>query len=227
MSGLGRRNRPSPPLFERFRRIAEGSHPVRPYSRNHRGFPGVGKRNDKLRDSMFGKRRRMRDDAADAPYGSVERELAQYGDVRKILFPEPAFFGDDAERDGEIESRSRLPDFGRSEIDGNPFRGERISRIANGGADAFAAFLYGRVAQAYDRERRESRRNVGFNGNGPSKQASNRRGKNGFNHEKSAEKNIFRATETDNTEKAAFVKRECHRLFCRNAPNVVLFLRIP
>lgn len=168
----------------------------------------------------------MRDDSSDFPQTPVEGEFAQYGYAFQFAISEAAFFGDDSQCDGEIERRSRFPDFGGGEVHRDPLLGKRESRVAYRRTHAFAALLYGSVPEPHDRERRKPGGDVGFDGYRVSRQSADGRRKYGFDHKKSAENGYFRATEIDNTGKRAFVKAEKVRLFCPGRRNVVLFSQI-
>lgn len=133
----------------------------------------------------------MRYDPSYSAEASVEREFAQNRYSFEVAVGESAFFGKYAYGDGEIERRSGFSDFRRREIDRHPLLRERESRIADGRTDAFAAFLYRRVAEAHDGKGRKSGGNVDFDGNGMSRQAPNRGREYVFDHKKSAENDIF------------------------------------
>lgn len=216
-----------PPVFQYFHRIGKAFRSERPDSRNPRGLAGVFDRQEDVALAAFGERRRVGDDSSDLPQTPVEGEFAQDGKAFQFAFSEAAFFGDDSQSDGEIERRSRFPDFGGSEVHRDPLLGKGKSRIADRRTNAFPALLHGGVSKSHDRERRKSGGDVGFDGYRVSRQSADGRRKYGFDHKKSAENGYFRATEIDNTGKRAFVKAEKGGLFCPGRRNVVLFLRIP
>ncbi|MFZ3233317.1 MAG: hypothetical protein WA194_07545 [Patescibacteria group bacterium] len=195
--GVGRflvfkRNRQAFPAFlENLHRIGEILGSVGPDSRNPRGLPGVRDGKEEVGFSPFGERCRMRHDSPYATEVSVERQFPQDRDSLEIPIGKAAFFRKYAYGYGEIERRSGFADFRRREVDRHPLLREGESRVPYRGADAFAALLYGRVAEADDGKGRESGGDVDFDRNGMSRQAANRRRKYGFNHKKSAENDIF------------------------------------
>ncbi len=92
----------------------------------------------------------MGDDSANVPERPVEREFAENGYPLQVAFFQSAFFGNDADGDRKVESRSGLPNFGRSQIDRDAFLRKGKSRISNGGPNPFAAFLDRRIAESDD-----------------------------------------------------------------------------
>jgi hypothetical protein len=173
---------------KRFDRFAKGFRSVGGDIGDARRHLRVAFGNEKVAHPVFRKGRRVGYDSADVPKRSVQGEFAKDDRSREGAFFQSALFGHDSEGDGEVESRSGLSDFRGSQIDRDAFLRKGESRIPDGGPNPLAAFLYCGVAQADDGKRRKSGRNVDFHSHELSKKPSNRRGKYGFNHEKSAEK---------------------------------------
>ena len=87
-----------------------------------------------------------------------------------------ALRGQDAERDRQVEGRAHFAHIGRRQVDGDAVRGKLEAGIADGAADAVAAFAHARVGQADHREAGQPEGNVHLDVNGAGLDAEKRGG---------------------------------------------------
>ena len=99
--------------------------------------------------------RRNWQDAARGLNAAVERQLSENQDVVDVAPRDDARRREYAERDRQVEGRSRLAHVGGREIDRDAVDRKFVAGVADGAADAIAALTYARIRKAHHRERRQ------------------------------------------------------------------------
>src|ERR1022692_4610138 len=102
--------------------------------------------NDQVRNALLARADRDGQRAAHGAYGAIEGELAD--EDMPIQGLHGAHGAQDADGDGEIESRAFLAYVGRGQVDGDAFVGVAETGIDQRALDALAAFADGDVGHA-------------------------------------------------------------------------------
>src|SRR6185503_2794063 len=84
--------------------------------------------------------------ALDRTYPTVEREFTNAHQMNEVVgFREISVGPKDAQRDGQIKTRTFFAHVGRSEIDRRLLQWKQITAILNGGPNAFARLAHGSI----------------------------------------------------------------------------------
>jgi hypothetical protein len=107
---------------------------------------------------------------------SVERQFPEQDEIGNLTAFDDPGGRKDAERDWQVERRTRLSDIGRREIHGDSVGREFETRVADRAPHAIPALADARIRQADHRERRQPERNIHFHVNGAGLDADDGRG---------------------------------------------------
>jgi len=131
---------------------------------HERGLGAVGGRHDHRVDPGGAERVDEREHARHRPDRAVEPQLAEHADPVEDAVGELAGGGDEAEGDGELESRSGLANTARRKVDRDPLERELDRRRQQCRAYALARLADRRVRQPYDVVARKTGRHVDLHG---------------------------------------------------------------
>ena len=130
--------------------------------RDDRRLAGVRRGQKNSGDAVAPGRRRNRQDPPGRVDRSVERELAEQHEIDDVPAFDDALRGENAERDRQIEGRTRFAHVGGREVHRDAMRGKLEPGIADGASHAVAALTHARIGQADHGEARKPERHVDF-----------------------------------------------------------------
>src|SRR4051812_45402915 len=140
--------------------VGQRRHPDDLEPGDDRRFAGVSRRQQQSGQAVAPRRHRDGQHAARHVYRSVERQLAEQHEVGdQPPFDDPGR-GEDAQRDRQVERRSRLAHVGGGQVDGDPVRRKLEPGVADRAAHAIAALADAGVRQTDHGERRKAEADV-------------------------------------------------------------------
>src|SRR5262249_33506407 len=117
-------------------------HRINVYAAYNRRLVRVRFRHDQVGDLLASCRNRDGQGAADATHAAIKRELTHHDVVGNFLLVQCTVGAQDAERHWQVEAGAFFLDVSGREVDGDMGGWDVISAVAQGGADALAAFAH-------------------------------------------------------------------------------------